>query len=81
MKNRYGYFNYPVTCVNSSFDNSHLVASCKDHTAAIWNTDSNRKLDYLLCGSLDVITCTNFLSQNLVATTSYDLTFRIFKLD
>jgi hypothetical protein len=48
-------FLAPVTCVNSNSDDSKLVASAKDQTAFVWNTDENNKLRYGLVGHMGVV--------------------------
>ena len=78
---KYNYFTAPVTCVNSSFDDQMLIAGSKDHSALVWRTSEENKVDYSLIGHSDIITCADFISNDLVATTSYDTSFRLWKLN
>lgn len=48
-------FNMPVTCVNSSFDFTKMVASCKDHSSLIWNPAYNQEVQYSLVGHKDIV--------------------------
>lgn len=80
LQNKVTYFNSPVTCVNSSYDDLNLIASCKDHSAVIWKNGQINKLDYSLVGHSDVVTCADFISKDVVATSSYDCSLRLWKL-
>jgi WD40 repeat protein len=75
------YFNYPVTSVNSSFDDQMLTASSKDHMTLVWNSSEENKVNYTLVGHSDIVTCSDFISNDVVGTSSYDSTFRLWKLN
>lgn len=80
-KTKYAYFTSPVTSVNSSFDDSLLVASGKDHSAVVWECSQYNKIGYSLVGHTDVVTCANFISNDVVVTSSYDASLRLWKLN
>lgn len=79
-KAKYNYFTEPVTSVNSSFDDQMLIASGKDHSALVWESSMDNKINYSLVGHTDIVTCANFISNDVVATTSYDTSLRLWKL-
>ena len=80
MTKDFFYFNYPSTCVNSSYDDQYLISSSKDHSALVWQFKEDDKLEWSLVGHSDVVTCADFISNDVVATTSYDSTLRLWKL-
>jgi WD40 repeat protein len=57
-----------------------LIASSKDHGTAIWDTNEESKINYTLVGHSDIITCSDFISPNVVATSSYDCSLKLWKL-
>ena len=74
------FFNSAVTSVNSSFDDSLIIAGSKDHSALVWDSNQNQKINYSLIGHTDVVTCVDFIAQDIVASSSYDTTLRVWKL-
>ena len=81
LKNKVAYFNEPVTSVNTSYDDLGMIASCKDHSAMVWRIDQTDKIDYSLVGHSDIVTCADFVSKDVVATSSYDCSLRLWKLN
>jgi len=79
-KKNFCYFNYPSTCSNSSIDDTNMISGSKDHSAIVWGYTDVDKILFSLVGHTDTITCADFVSDNLAATTSYDSSFRIWKL-
>jgi WD40 repeat protein len=77
----YSYFNLPVTSVNSSLDDKKMIAGCKDHSAIVWETGVMNKMNYFLVGHSDYVSCADFITNDLVATSSWDTTLRLWKLD
>jgi WD40 repeat protein len=80
MTKSFFYSIYPTTCCNSSYDDKNLISSSKDHSAIVWRFNEDDKIEWSLVGHTDVVTCADFISNELVATTSYDSTLRFWKL-
>jgi len=65
--------------VNTSFDDNYITASCKDHSAAVWKTNDYNKISYSLVGHSDIVTCAEFVADDIIATASYDTSLRFWK--
>ena len=80
LKDSFYYFTSSVTCAKLSKDDKRIVACGKDRTAQVWKIDTHEEIDYTLSGHKNVISCTDFVNDNMVVTGSYDNTIRIWNL-
>ena len=79
----------PVICVNTDETGEIAVSGSKDHSAIVWRLDNNENINFTLVGHSDYVvkylyiilkTSCDFINQNVVATSSWDCSLRIWKL-
>ena len=57
-----------------------ILATSKDQYSFIWDSESTEKVDSILFGHTDIVTCGKWITNEVVATSSYDQTVRFWKV-
>lgn len=78
--NQYYYNWMPMTKLDLNRNSNLIMCSSKDSFVYLWENNVNNKLKYQLIGHKDVVTSCKFLSDNLIASSSYDQTVKFYKL-
>jgi WD40 repeat protein len=70
----------PITKACESPNTSSILSTSKDHYAYVWKNCCLDKVDYILYGHNDMVTNGVFITDSIVATSSYDQTVKFWNL-
>ncbi|CAI2374585.1 unnamed protein product [Moneuplotes crassus] len=69
-----------VRYVDFSPSESRCVTACEDHSLRVWDMES-QKGEYLLAGHHDFASAADFVNDNILISSSWDQTLKIWKLN
>jgi len=65
--------------IDFSRDQQYLITCCEDHSLRIWDYETG-KAKHILSGHHDVVSGGCFLNEDTIASSSWDMTVKIWKL-
>jgi len=80
QKMLYQFHFDPVTAINCNEARELGVSGSKDHSACVWRLDDADKIVFSLVGHTDIVSSCDFISENIIATSSWDCSLRLWKL-
>jgi len=70
----------PVTCLNINENDENVISGSKDHSAIVWKLNNEDNIFFSLVGHSDIISSCDFITDNIVATSSWDCSLKLWKL-